>query len=371
MNALDPSSPALAHIATPALVIDVAALDRNILAMADQARSAGMPLRPHVKTHKCADVARRQIAAGAVGLACATVAELHHLIDCGFRDILLTSPVADALKCDLIADAGLRAKLAVVVDHPDQVALLDAAAEKVGSRLSVLVDIDVGQRRAGVASVAACVATARAVNTARNLAFAGIQGFAGQAQHIVEEEARKEAASEVAEYLRGCAEALRREGLAVGWITGSGTGTSAYDLNGPFTELQVGSYIFMDADYARLAGRSGGGLGFEKSLFVLATVVSINRQGQVTIDAGTKAFAQNGPPPRLMLGIEEEGAEYRFAGDEHGSIALKNASAAPVLGSRVLLEATHCDPTVNLYASFNALHPDGRLEHWQIGGRYS
>ncbi|MHA6688469.1 alanine racemase [Mesorhizobium sp. A556] len=370
MSAPDPGSAALAGVSTPALVVDVAALDRNIAAMAERARSAGVLLRPHIKTHKCADIARRQLAAGAAGLACATVAELRHLVECGFNDILLTSPVADALKCDLIAAASRHAEIAVVVDHPDQVALVDAAMARAGGRLKVLVDIDVGQNRAGVADIAACVAAAKVIESAENLVFAGIQGFAGQAQHIVDVQARREAARDVAEHLRRCADAVRREGLAVDCITGSGTGTSVYDTDGPFSELQVGSYLFMDADYARLLGHAGEGLGFEKSLFVLATVVSVNKDGQVTIDAGVKAFAQNGPVPKLMLGIGD-GAEYRFAGDEHGILALKDGMAAPALGSRILLEATHCDPTVNLYAGYNALHPDGSQERWQIGGRYA
>lgn len=370
MSTLDPHSPVLAAVSTPALVIDVAALDRNISAMSEQTRSAGISLRPHVKTHKCADIARRQMEAGAIGLACATVSELCHLVEHGFGDILLTSPVAEASKCDLIATAARQAELSTVVDHPDQAALLNRAIGKAGGRLKVLVDIDVGQNRAGVVDIADCIATAKAIDLAENLIFAGIQGFAGQAQHLVEETARSRAAGEVAGYLRQCVEALRHEGLDASRITGSGTGTSLYDSDGPFTELQAGSYLFMDADYARLTDHGGGGLGFEKSLFVLATVVSVNRHGQVTIDAGTKALAHNGPAPKTMLGIGP-GAAYRFVGDEHGILMLQNGMATPALGSRVLLEATHCDPTVNLYASYNAVHADGRLERWEIGGRYA
>jgi D-serine deaminase-like pyridoxal phosphate-dependent protein len=368
--ALDPHHPLLSRVPTPALVVDVAALDRNIAHMARRATAAGTALRPHIKTHKSADIARRQVAAGAKGLACATVAELLYLVDAGFEDILLTSAVADPVKAAMIAEVNRRTKLAVVVDHPQQAALLDAAVGKIGGTLQVLVDIDVGQNRAGTADITSCIETARAIERSAHLVFAGLQGFAGQAQHIVEEPARREAAGKVAAYLKECADALQRAGFAIDWITGSGTGTSRYDASGLFTELQVGSYLFMDADYGRLHGGADAGMDFERSLFVLASVVSVNRAGQVSIDAGVKAFAVNGPPPSLMIGVREPMA-YRFAGDEHGILTPVSGATLPRLGDRILLEATHCDPTVNLYGGFHAVHADGHVERWETGGRYA
>lgn len=368
--AIDPRHPSLSSIPTPALVVDVAALDRNIASMAQRAAATGTSLRPHIKTHKSADIARRQVAAGAKGLACATVAELLYLVDAGFEDILLTSSIADPAKAAMIAAANRRTKLAVVADHPWQVALLEAAVSGTGGQLHVLVDIDVGQNRAGAADISACIDVARAIEKSASLVFAGIQGFAGQAQHIVEEPARREAAGKVTAYLGECADALRRAGFAVDCITGSGTGTSVYDAHALFTELQVGSYLFMDADYGRLQGSSEGGMNFERSLFVLATVVSVNRAGQVSIDAGTKAFAMNGPSPTLMIGVSSP-MTYRFAGDEHGILTPPSGTMLPRLGDRILLEATHCDPTVNLYAGFYAIDPEGHVERWETGGRYT
>ncbi|HLS19600.1 MAG TPA: alanine racemase [Paracoccaceae bacterium] len=369
--AVDPNHPALGQLPTPALVIDVAALDRNIARMAAHAEDAGMALRPHIKTHKSVEIARRQIASGAKGLACATVAELLHLVEAGLDDILLTSPIADPMKADLIAQANMRAKIAVVIDHPLQAALLSEAVGRHGGALDVLVDIDVGQNRSGVADIESCIAVARAIDEAADLRLAGIQGFAGQAQHVVAEAERRQAAADVAAYLTRCRDALATEGFSIDWVSGSGTGTSRYDMDGgPFTELQVGSYVFMDADYGRLEGGPEAGLDFERSLFVLATVVSVSRAGQVTIDAGVKAFAVNGPLPQVVIGVDGP-IKYAFAGDEHGILKLGENTIRPSLGDRVLVEATHCDPTVNLYAGFNAIDMDGRVERWEIGGRYA
>jgi D-serine deaminase-like pyridoxal phosphate-dependent protein len=152
-------------------------------------------------------------------------------------------------------------------------------------------------------------------------------------------------------------------------VSGSGTGTHAYDMAGPFTELQVGSYVFMDADYGRVRQDDGTALPFSPALFVLATVVSANRDGQVTVDAGTKALAVNGPPPARFIGLPA-GASYTFAGDEHGTIRLPAGAARPAVGARILIEATHCDPTVNLHGAYHAVHRDGAVTTMAIVGRY-
>jgi D-serine deaminase-like pyridoxal phosphate-dependent protein len=163
--------------------------------------------------------------------------------------------------------------------------------------------------------------------------------------------------------------ALAEAGFAVAIVTGSGTGASGFDAGGPYTELQVGSYVFMDAEYGRLVGNGGGALPFEASLYVLATVTSINRPGEFTIDAGVKALAFNGPPPDHILGAPD-GCSYRFGGDEHGMVTLPKGAAAPKLGSRVLVLTTHCDPTVNLHASIHAIGSNGGLEIWPVLARY-
>ena len=190
----------------------------------------------------------------------------------------------------------------------------------------------------------------------------------GPAQHVVDPVERKTVTAAAADRLRAISTALSEIGLPPRIITGSGTGTHADDAGNPYNELQVGSYVFMDADYARIVDTAGAGPPFAPSLFVLTTVVSVNRPGEVTVDAGTKALAVNGPPPCHILGTAD-GADYRFAGDEHGIITVPRGAAEPELGARLLLGATHCDPTVNLYGRMHAWM-DGRLRTWPVLGRY-
>jgi D-serine deaminase-like pyridoxal phosphate-dependent protein len=358
---------ALHGLKTPALVIDRESLEHNIARMAAGARRAGIRLRPHAKTHKSKHIAARQIDAGAVGIACATVAEAAALAAAGITGLLITSPVMGDAKFSLVAKLNRENGLAVVVDHTAQVEGLLPHLQAGDRPLQVIVDVDVGQARTGVTDLAHGLELAKAIVRTPQLVFAGIQGFAGQAQHIVDPTERRSAAAGAATILREFARALTRDGLAPDIVTGSGTGAYSYDAAGPYNELQVGSYVFMDADYARVVDDEGG-LSFSPSLFVLASVVSVNRPGQVTVDAGTKALATNGPAPCHLLGAPAASA-YRFAGDEHGIIGIPPGQPAPEIGARVLIGATHCDPTVNLHSSFQVVSNDG-IEEWPILGRY-
>jgi D-serine deaminase-like pyridoxal phosphate-dependent protein len=277
--------------------------------------------------------------AGAVGIACATVAEAEMLTAAGIAGLMLTTPVMGADKFARIARINRDHGIAVVVDHARQIEGFAGCVQSNDPRLRVLVDVDVGQMRTGVTDVGACVRLAQLIAADRRLEFTGIQGFAGNAQHIADPGERKIAADKAAAMLRNCAEALAQAGLPPALITGSGTGTHAQDCGGPYNELQVGSYIFMDSDYARIIDEAGARPPFEPSLFVLATVVSINRPGEVTVDAGTKALATNGPPPCDIVGVPR-GAAYRFAGDEHGIVSIPAGQASPALGDRLLIGAT-------------------------------
>ncbi|MGC2778729.1 MAG: alanine racemase [Bradyrhizobium sp.] len=352
---------------TPALVIDRESLEHNIARMAAMARRADIRLRPHAKTHKSKHIAALQIDAGAVGIACATVAEAAALDAAGITGILITSPMMGDAKFSLAAKLNRERGLTVVVDHAAQVEGLVQHLRPGDRPLQVVLDIDVGQARTGVTDLAHGIELAKAIARAPQLAFAGIQGFAGQAQHIVDPTERCAAAAGAATVLREFARALARGGLAPAIVTGSGTGAYTYDAGGPYNELQVGSYVFMDADYARVVDDAGG-LSFSPSLFVLASVVSVNRPGQVTVDAGTKALATNGPAPCHLVGVPA-GSAYRFAGDEHGIISIPPGQHAPEIGARVLIGATHCDPTVNLHSSFQVVRND-EVEEWPILGRY-
>lgn len=360
---LDPHLPALQDIATPALVVDGAALQRNIAAMADVAKAGKIALRPHAKTHKSPRIAQAQIEAGAVGISCATVAEMEAMAAAGIPGLLLTTPVADRVKLARLAALADATDFSIVVDDADQIHALHALLDSGSRIIQVLIDVDVGQHRTGVVDPAATLALAQLIAATPGMTFGGIQGFAGHVQHMIDHAEREAGAATVRALLDDHLRVLNSAGIKAEIVTGSGTGAAAFDIAGTFTELQVGSYLFMDADYGRLA------LPFEPSLFVLATVTSNSRAGEFTVDAGVKAMAFNGPVPSLMPGVPE-GSTYRFGGDEHGMITLPAGAEPSKLGSRVLLQATHCDPTVNLHGQFQVVGHNGDVDVWAVAARY-
>jgi D-serine deaminase-like pyridoxal phosphate-dependent protein len=299
----------LREVDTPALVVDLAALRRNIEKMAAIARRSGVSLRPHAKTHKSVEIARLQIGAGALGIACATVGEVGMLAAAGIPNLLLTAPVVDPAKFARLAALNRTSPLTIALDHIEQ---LRAAAEAVARDqppLSIVVDTDVGQARTGVISIAEGVALARAIASRPQLRFAGIQGFAGNAQHIPEPLARSAAAEKATAMLRDFAAALAEVNLRPEIITGSGTGTHVQDSVGPYTELQVGSYVFMDADYARIVDETGAGPPLEPSLFVMATVVSVTRLSSRTPSSDARSEPPGGLlPPSHHLAASRQSA---------------------------------------------------------------
>jgi len=343
---------------TPALLLDRAALERNIAAMAGFAEAQGVALRPHAKTHKSGEIARRQIAAGAAGICCAKLAEAEALAEDGVANIHLTSPVVTTEAIERLAALHARIALSVVVDHPDNAQALGAV-----DGLTVYVDVDPGSHRTGVTSATAAVELARAIAATGTLKLGGVQFYCGSHQHIQNLAERRAAIVERTDYLRGVLAALRDAGFAIPVVTGGGTGTFAIDASlGVFTELQVGSYVFLDREYldCELAGPR-----FEPALFVDATVVSANTPGMVTIDSGLKAFATDAGVP-VVLGGAPEGARYAFTGDEHGALL---GEGLPGLGARVTLMPPHCDPTVNLYDLYHVLDGDMVAETWPVTAR--
>jgi D-serine deaminase-like pyridoxal phosphate-dependent protein len=341
---------------TPALLVDLDAFEANVARMAARALDAGVALRPHAKTHKCAFVAKAQIEAGAVGVCCAKLGEAEALADAGVADILVTSPIASAPLAGRAAALAKRARLAVSVDDPLGVAVLGAAASAAGVRMTVQVDVDVGTRRTGVADVDQALALAEAIAASPQLSLRGVQGYGGRWQHTEGADKRMEAAKEGMARLSAVVQALRGHGHDCALVTGGGTGTNAADRAlGVLNELQPGSYIFMDNQYVDALGADEDG-AFQTSLFVQAQVISANAARWVTVDAGLKAFATDGPPPRPATGpFAKDG--YFFFGDEHGG--LMRPDGAPVtLGQRVELTAPHCDPTVDRHDRLHLVRGD-------------
>jgi 3-hydroxy-D-aspartate aldolase len=354
---------------TPVLVLEQDALDRNIARMAALAKRAGVRLRPHAKTHKSLDIARLQIAAGAVGLCCAKLGEAEALADGGVAGLHITSPVISPQGIRRLAALNARTeRLSVVVDNPEN---CDALARAVtGDRpLGVFIDVDPGIRRTGVASPQAAADLATQVLAHPTLRYEGVQMYCGAEQHIESFAERKAAIVDRTRYLASVIAALVEAGAPPPVVTGSGTGTHRIDLElGVFTEWQVGSYVFMDDQYAACDLTGDGAEAFERSLFVDATVISANAEMLVTVDGGYKAFSTDAAPPTIASGAPD-GARYVFMGDEHGAIVAPGIARDMGIGHPVTLNVPHCDPTVNLYDSYHVVSGDTLVAIWPVTAR--
>ena len=358
----------IADIQTPALVIDLDAFERNVVRMKDHAETMGVRLRPHAKTHKSADIALYQIAnGGAVGICCQKVSEAEALVRGGVTDVLVANEVADPRKVDRLARLARSAHVSVCVDDLAVVATLSEAAVFHGVTLDVLVEIDCGARRCGVLPGAPAVGLAKAVAAAPNLAFTGIQAYHGSAQHIYDPVERRVAIDKAIGMARETADLLRDAGLDPEIITGAGTGT--HDLEGAsgvYNEIQPGSYIFMDADYARVRSTEGNGTvgGLEHALFVLTSIMSKPASGRAICDAGLKAHSIDSGLPTVF---ERPDLKFVSASDEHGKI--EDPQDTLKLNDRLRLVPGHCDPTCNLYDWYVCVR-NGRVEAlWPVTAR--
>jgi len=358
------------RLQTPALVLDRPALERNIAAMAAFAAARSLDLRPHAKTHKSARIAGLQMAAGAVGQCVVTVGEAEALAAGGIGRILITSPVVGAAKIDrLMALNAEIEELIVVVDQPDQAALLARAAGAAGRPLKVLVDLDMGTHRTGAADPAAALVLGHQIAAANSLDLVGLQAYAGHLQHVADFAERRHDLAAPAAAAAGLRDSLAAAGLAPQIVTGGGTGTHRIDAaQGTFTELQAGSYIFLDVQYDAVALDEAEPRPFEPALFVATSVVSANWPGLATTDGGLKRFATDGPAPRIVRGAPP-GATYRFSGDEHGEIAYAPDRGRLRVGDVVECLTPHCDPTVNLYDHYHVVEGDRLVDIWPVDGR--
>lgn len=353
-----------AEIDTPALIVDLDAYERNLDRMAGWAARARVRLRPHAKTHKCPVIALHQIARGAVGVCCQKVSEAEAMVWGGVRDVLVSNEIVGAAKIARLIVLAKQAQVVVCVDDPGNVRDLDAAARAVGIRLGVLVEVNVGADRCGVEPGEAAVALARLVAALAGLRFLGLQAYHGSAQHIRELAKRREAIDSAVAGLRHTRELLDRAGLPCDVVTGAGTGTYQLEgASGVYTELQPGSYVFMDVDYKRVEGFPAE---FENALFVLATIMSRPTRDRAVLDAGLKALGVDAGFPLVR---EMPEVEYVRASDEHGKLRLHDPEATLRVGDKLWLIPGHCDPTINLYDWYVCVR-GGRVEAlWPITAR--
>jgi D-serine deaminase-like pyridoxal phosphate-dependent protein len=340
------SGNAVDDIDTPALVVDLDAFERNLDLMANAVRGAGVALRPHGKAHKCPDIAFAQIERGAVGICCQKVGEAEAFVAAGIRDVLVTNEIVGPAKLARLAAMARTATVAVLADDVAAIPDIGAAAREAGVSIAALVEVDVGANRCGIAPGEPAVALAQAIVRTPGLSFRGIHAYHGAAQHLRTPEERQAAIAGAVSLARETRAAIEAAGIACPVVTGAGTGTWQLERDsGVYTEIQPGSYIFMDADYHRNA-LAPDQHHFEQSLFVLASVMSAPLPGRAVVDAGLKAFAFDSGPP-LVYGAQ--GLTYARASDEHGVLAVAPDARPPLIGDRLWLVPGHCDPTVNLY----------------------
>lgn len=314
-------------------------MERNLQRMSEECAQGGVALRPHAKGHKSPYVAHRQRKLGAVGICTAKIGEAEVMVEAGVDDILVTT-VATPPKIDCILSLAQRARIICVVDDAAVVEELGRRARAAGIELETLVDVNVGQNRTGVEPGQPTAVLSMRVAETRGLVFKGLQGYEGHLQHVYDEDERRSRAREAHEWLTGTAAVVKEAGLNVDSVTTAGTGTYQLVLSHQtITEVQPGSYVMMDANYARVAPPR-----FENALFVLAGVVSTNRPGQYILDAGWKALSTEDGMPTLR---DHPVAHYSPAGDEHGRVVGLAAALKP--GDLVHMVPSHCDTTVNLY----------------------
>jgi D-serine deaminase-like pyridoxal phosphate-dependent protein len=342
---------------TPALIVDVAALDRNIRRMADFFAAGPCRVRPHVKAHKTPEIARRQLAAGSCsGLTCATVSEAEAVASLG-ADLLIANEIIGRDRCDRVAQLARAQAITIAIDST---AGLEAAAEsarRAGVILGVLIDLDVGQARCGVKPGQEALTLAhRAAGTA-GVELRGVMGYEGHLQAIRDRGEREVRARAAMGALVATAELLLRSGLRCDIVSAGGTGT--FDISGStagVTEIQAGSYALMDTDYRDT------GVPFEQAFWVLGTVISRPSPDRCVADCGHKSMTKDHGYPSVE-GID--GATVTALNDEHAVIALP-PGAAVAIGDRLRLIPSHTDPTVNLHDVFYAIDGDRVVGEWPI-----
>ncbi|MCY4237269.1 MAG: DSD1 family PLP-dependent enzyme [Rhodospirillaceae bacterium] len=359
-----------ADIQTPALVLDLDALERNIRKMGDYAETHGMRHRVHGKMHKSVDIAKLQEKlGGAVGVCCQKVSEAEVFARGGIKDVLVSNQVRDPAKIDRLAQLPkLGARTIVCVDDIDNVAELSAAAVKHGTQIECFVEIDCGAGRCGVSTTEAVVVIAEAIDAADGLKFTGIQAYQGAMQHIDNYEDRKAKLDVAIAQVKEAVSGLCEVGLEPELVSGGGTGSYYFESNsGVYNELQCGSYAFMDADYGRILDKEGNRIDqgeWENAFFIFTQVMSHAKADKAIVDAGLKAQSVDSGLP-VVFGRKD--VEYVKCSDEHGVVA--DPDGVLKVGEKLRLVPGHCDPTANVHDWYVGVR-NGKVETiWPVSAR--
>jgi D-serine deaminase-like pyridoxal phosphate-dependent protein len=326
--------------------------------------AAGLALRPHAKAHKAPAIALAQIAAGAVGICCQKVSEALPFLEAGVTDIHISNEIGNARKAALLAEAARHARMSICVDHERQIEWLAEATRTAGSRLDVLIEIDIGQNRCGVAGSAEVLRLLDALAPHGQLRFAGLQAYQGRVQHLRGHAERLEAARRASDRAAAVVAELGRAGVRCETVTGGGTGSVEFDLaSGVYTEMQAGSYVGMDVDYARC--EYADALRFEHALFLACRVMSLGDGTRAVVDAGLKSLAVDSGLPTVW----SRELDYTVISDEHGTVVPRASAAMPDLDELLLLVPGHCDPTFNLHDELVCFRDDRVEAIWPIAAR--
>lgn len=356
---------------TPALCVDLDALEANLTTMQETVAANGIASRPHAKTHKCPAIARLQLESGAVGICTAKVGEAEVMADHGIDRILMTTPNVTPLKIERAM--GLRSRCPGFVqatDTPANARDLSEAAEAAGVTADVAVDVDPGGHRTGIAPGEPALELARLVDGLPGLRFVGILCYDGGTQHVHGFEERRDRALERMAPAAETFARMERAGLNTEIFSGGGTGTYNIDHETPgFTDVQAGSYVFMDTQYLAIGGAANGEVydDFRPSLTILTTVLNSRHGDRATTDAGAKACTINQPWPEVR---GQAGMTYRSTSDEFGTLRYgERPSRRYAVGDKLELVVSHCDPVVNLYDQMYAVRNDRVEAVWPIAAR--
>jgi D-serine deaminase-like pyridoxal phosphate-dependent protein len=359
----------ISELPTPALMIDLDLFEKNLATMAGALRGKKAQLRPHGKAHKSPEIGKLQLASGAIGLCAAKLGEAEVFVNGGITNLLVTAEVVGRRKIEKAMTLARRApELTLVVDDARNAADLSAAALAAGLRVKVAIDLNVGQNRAGLDTPEAAVALAQAIARAKGLEFVGLQAYAGMNMHVVGFENRRDASMLALDRAVAARRALEKAGFAVTLMSVGGTGTYNIDSDVPgVTEIQPGSYIFMDAHYSSIGGVDTDTFAdFGNALTVLTTVISRPAKGRAITDGGNKALStdESMPVPKGLTGVS-----YRPGGDEYGILTVKNPNRPLAVGDKVEFIVGHCDTTVNLHDTFYGVRKGILEKQWTIAAR--
>ena len=347
---------------TPALLLDLDAFEANIRLMAQFFADRPTSLRPHAKTHKCPEIACRQIKAGAIGITCAKVGEAEVMVEAGISDILIANQVVGEIKIGRLTDLAGRSRMMVAVDDAANVRQLSAACQAKGVTLRVLVEVDVGMHRCGVEPGGAALRLAQEVAECSGLHLAGLMGYEGHLVQIRDPQERESKVLEALAPLQETRDLLERHGLPVEIVSGGGTGT--YDVSGshpPMTEIEAGSYVFMDSTYSQTRPE------FEQALYVLSTIVSRPTPERLVTDAGRKTISNDFGNP-VPIGVP--GASMKGLSEEHGVLTLDDPGSVNLRpGDKMRFVPSHCCTTTNLHDRLYVIRNDVLVDVWPITAR--